>query len=589
MSFDGLVLRAITVELQEKLCGARIDKIYQPTKHKIIFTLRQTGITYKLLLSSLAQEARVHLVSHTTPNPPEPPLFCMVLRKHLEGGKILSFSQPNLERVLEINCEVIDELGDKALRKIIIEIMGKHSNILLIEPVENKIIDSLQRVPLSVSRYRQVLPGLTYQSPPPQDKLLPWEIKEKDFYQRMLELSFDSNISKALLKICMGMSPQTINELIFRTCLEPQLKLEYCGEYELSLLWQELSKIGSEIKEGRFTPEVISKEDNPLTYSAIPLTSFTSNERRSFFTMNEALDFYYLHKNQVNTLQQKKGELASLVKKEIQRCEKKANLQQETIQEAENSTHYRLWGELLTANLHCLAQGTEAQVNNYYDPDGATITIPLLPHLTVGENAQRCFSRYQKTKNASVKANEHLLETKKELNYLYSLITSLESVSDLQEIEEIQEEMRQTGYLKSNVKKKNKSSLPQPSQPQKIVLDSWIIYWGKNNRQNDLLTMKIAKSEDLWFHTKDIPGSHVIIKNPNSKTIPPEIIEKAAMLAAYHSQARYSVKVSVDYTKRQNVWKPQGAKPGFVLYKHQQTLFVTPDLEKIKELLNPAT
>ncbi|MGI6144269.1 MAG: fibronectin/fibrinogen-binding protein [Clostridia bacterium] len=587
MSFDGLVLRAVTIDLQEKLCGARIDKIYQPTKHEIILTLRQTGATYKLLLSSLAQEARVHLVSQTAPNPPEPPLFCMVLRKHLEGGKILSFSQPNLERILEINCEVIDELGDKALRKIIVEIMGKHSNILLIEPGENKIIDALRRIPLSISRYRQILPGLTYQSPPSQDKFLPWEIKENDFYQRMLALPFTTKINKALLKISMGMSPQTINELIFRTGLDPQLALEFCGEYELSLLWQELTKIGAEIKEGHFAPEVINKEDQPYTFSAIALTSFAASERQRFSTMNEALNYYYLYKDQANTIQQKKGELTGLVKKEIQRCEKKAALQQEAILEAENSTHYRLWGELLTANLHCLTQGTEAQVRNYYDPNGELISIPLLPHLTVGENAQRYFSRYQKSKKASVKAKEQLGETKKELNYLFSLVNSLENVTDLKEIEEIREEMRQTGYLKATVKKKNKSPLSQPSQPQKIVLDSWTIYIGKNNRQNDLLTMKIAKTEDLWLHTKDIPGSHVVIKNPNRKTIPSPIIEKAALLAAYHSQARYSTNVPVDYTKRQHVWKPQGAKPGFVLYTHQHTLFVTPDPAKIKELLNP--
>lgn len=585
MSFDGIVLRAITTELETKLRGARIDKIYQPTKHQIILTLRQKGASYKLLLSSLAQEARVHLVSQTAPNPPQPPLFCMVLRKHLEGGKILSFTQQGLERVLEINCEVLDELGEKTQRKISIEIMGKHSNILLLDPAQNKIIDALQRVPASISRYRQVLPGLSYHYPPPQDKIIPWETEQKVFYQRMLELPLTTNLSKALLKISKGLSPQSIEELIFRTGLDPHLALEFCGEYELSLLWQELSRLGSQLQEESFSPEVIIVENNPLTFSALALTSYSATERRSFSSMNEALDFFYLYKSKANSLQQKKGELTSIVKKEIQRCEKKAGLQLETIQEAKNAEQYRLWGELLTANLHCLPQGKEAQVSNYYDPAGEIETIPLKPHLSVGENAQRYFSHYQKSKNATLKAKKQLLETKKELNYLDSLANSLDNVTTLTEIAEIREEIQQAGYLKETTKTKKKNIRQQPSLPPKINQDSWVIYFGKNNRQNDLLTMKMAKTEDLWFHTKDIPGSHVLIKNPTNKVIPTEIIEKAALLAAYHSQARYSAKVPVDYTKRQNVWKPQGAKPGFVLYTNQHTLYVTPDPEKIKELL----
>lgn len=245
MSFDGIVLRTVAVELTQKLIGARIDKIYQPLKHQIILTLRQQGCSYKLLLSALAQEARVHLVSQTPANPLEPPLFCMVLRKHLEGGKILSITQQNLERVLEINCEVPDELGEKTQRKIVIEIMGKHSNILLLAPEQNKIIDAIQRVPASVSRYRQVLPNLSYLAPPPQDKIIPWETEPETFYAKIMELPLSTPLNKALLKITSGISPQSSKEIVFRTGLDSRLTLEYCGEYELSSLWRELSKLGS--------------------------------------------------------------------------------------------------------------------------------------------------------------------------------------------------------------------------------------------------------------------------------------------------------------------------------------------------------
>lgn len=586
MSFDGIVLRTVAVELAQKLTGARIDKIYQPLKQQIILTLRQQGCSYKLLLSAQAQEARAHLVSQTPANPPEPPLFCMVLRKHLEGGKILSITQQNLERVLEINCEVPDELGEKTQRKIVIEIMGKHSNILLLAPEQNKIIDAIQRVPASVSRYRQVLPNLPYLAPPPQDKIIPWETEPETFYAKIMELPLSTPLNKALLKITSGISPQSSKEIVFRTGLNFRLTLEYCGEYELSSLWRELSKLGSYLAMPSFSPEVILEKNTPLAFSAFPLTSFSPKMRHSFPSMNEALDYFYLHKNKATQFQQKRTELESLVKKEIQRCEKKAGLQQETILEAQKSEQYRLWGELLTANLYNLKQGQEAKVTNYYDPAEKIEIIPLDEHLSISDNAQRYFTHYQKAKKAAIQAKKYLKETQAELTYLSSLICSLNNVTSLTEIAEIREEFQEAGYLKTPPKiKKNKNSHPSPSHPQKLVIGSWLIYFGKNNKQNDLLTMKLAKADDLWFHTKDIPGSHVVIKNPDNKPIPDQILEEAAGIAAYHSQARNSTNIPVDYTQRKNVWKPKGAKPGLVLYDNQHTIFVTPDAEKIEAMI----
>ncbi|MDD2401255.1 MAG: NFACT RNA binding domain-containing protein [Clostridia bacterium] len=592
MSFDGLVLKTVTTELEKLLQGARIDKIHQPTKHKIILALRQRGQNYKLLLSSLAHESRAHLITQAPANPSNPPLFCMVMRKHLEGGRIISITQPGLERIMEMTCEVIDELGDKVFKKIIIEIMGKHSNIILLNPKENLIIDSIQRVPLSISRYRQVLPGLNYISPPPQDKIIPWETEQNLFYEKLLNLPLSTTISKALLKTISGMSPQSVEEIIFRANLASHLTLEYCGEYELSALWQELTKLGSALANGKYTPELIIDNSIPLTFSAFSLTSYPTNLRHDFPNMNEALAYYYSHKTEANHFQQKKADLESLLKKEISRCEKKAGLQLNTILETQNTEQYRLWGELLTANLYNLSQGKEAQVPNYYDPAGKIEVIPLKEHLTVSANAQRYFSRYQKSKNAAIKAQIQLDETNGELEYLYSINNSLSTVTDLLEIEEIREEIREAGYLKvtptkskNNVSKKNnvknKKGIQTPTQPEKIIRDSWTIFYGKNNKQNDLLTMKIAKSEDLWFHTKDIPGSHVIIKNPNGETIPNNILEEAATLAAYNSKARSSINVPVDYTLRKHVWKTKGAKPGQVFYDNQRTIFVTPqDNEK---------
>lgn len=621
MSFDGIVMRAVALELEEALLGARIDKIYQPTKHELILVMhRKGGVPLKLLLSTLAQEARVHMVTQTPPNPTAPPLFCMVMRKHLEGGKIVSISQQRLERVLEINCEVIDELGETVLRQVIVEIMGKHSNILLLDPAQSKIIDAIHRVPASVSRYRQVLPGLPYLPPPPQDKLEPGEVRQEDFYDRLLAQPLSTPLNKALLQIINGVSPQSVAEILYRSSLAPLQPLDYCGEYELSTLWQQVTELGTMLKNGAFSPEVIMQDKQPVAFSALALSSFPAVSRRSFASMNEALDFYYQHKNTASLFQQQKSNLESLVKKEIARCEKKAGLQSETILEAQKTDQYRLWGELLTAQLYQLSPGKEARVPNYYDPEGKIELIPLDEHLSIGENAQRYFTRYQKAKNAAIKAEKQLQETKEELTYLYSLISSLQSVTTSGEIAEIQEEFREAGYPQTAGNKKSaalkgqgsdsKWKAHQPgkaskagktgktskagrsekqqtaSLPQKITRDSWIIYVGKNNRQNDQLTMKMAKADDLWLHTKDIPGSHVVIKNPNHADIPAEILEEAAMLAAYHSQARNSAHVPVDYTLRKNVWKPKGAKPGFVLYDNQRTLYVTPEPDMISKMLD---
>jgi predicted ribosome quality control (RQC) complex YloA/Tae2 family protein len=621
MAFDGIVMRAVALELEEALRGARIDKIYQPTKHELIFVLhRKGGASLKLLLSTLAQEARVHTVTQTPPNPTTPPLFCMVMRKHLEGGKIISITQQKLERVLEINCEVIDELGETALRQVIVEIMGKHSNILLLDPAQNKIIDAIHRVPASISRYRQVLPGLPYLLPPPQDKLEPGEIRQEDFYNRLLAQPLSTPLNKALLKIINGVSPQSVAEILCRSGLDPLQPLDYCGENELSTLWQQVTELGAMLKDGAFSPEVIVQDRQPVAFSALALSSYPAALRRSFASMNEALDYYYQHKNTASLLKQQKSNLESLVKKEIARCEKKAGLQSETILEAQKTDQYRLWGELLTAQLYQLSPGKEARVPNYYDPEGKIELIPLDEHLSIGENAQRYFTRYQKAKNAAIKAEKQLQETKEELTYLYSLISSLQSVTTSGEIAEILEEFREAGYPQTAGNKKSaalkgqgsdsKWKAHQPgkaskagktgktskagrsekqqtaSLPQKITRDSWIIYVGKNNRQNDQLTMKMAKADDLWLHTKDIPGSHVVIKNPNHADIPAEILEEAAMLAAYHSQARNSAHVPVDYTLRKNVWKPKGAKPGFVLYDNQRTLYVTPEPDMITKMLD---
>lgn len=582
MSFDGIVLQKICQELKKTISGARIFKIYQPQKQQVVFHLHQKGLTHKLLFSGLAQEARVHLVSETETNPSEPPLFCMVLRKQLMGGRLISIEQPGLERILKINCQVINELGEPCQRLLIMEIMGRHSNLILLDPAENRIIDALQRIPAALSRYRQILPGLTYQDPPPQKKLIPWQVEQACFYEKLLKQPEQSKLEHALLNTCAGLSPQSIREIIISSDLKPETTLEYCGEYELSKLWQTLIQLGRGLMNSTLKSEIILKASLPLAFSAFPLeASFPGENRKTFTSMSQALEFYYQRKNAFVQIRQKKTKLEKIINKEIAHNEKKLGRQLKTLESTQNAEQDQLWGELLTANLHALSGGKKAEVANYYHPKGKIEIIPLNPQLTPAENAQHYFKLYRKKLATFKQTKKQLAETKEELSYLYSLLTSLNNANQLNEIKEIEEEIRGAGYLKKGTIKRKET----PSRPLKLSINGWLIYVGKNNRQNDLLTMKMAKKEDLWLHPQNIPGSHVLIKNREGKTIPREIIEKAALLAAYHSQARHSTQVPIDYTERKNVWKPKGAKPGFVLYEKQKTLYVTPEKEVIKALL----
>lgn len=585
MSYDGIVMRAVTLELDKTLRGARIDKIYQPNKNEISLLLRQPGQSFRLMLSTIAQEPGVYLTKHSSANPTEPPLFCMLLRKHLEGGKIASFEQHGLERVMLINCDVVNELGEPDRRRLIVEIMGKHSNVVLLNQAENRIYDALHRITPARSRYRQLLPGLAYQPPPPQEKLIPWEVRQEGFYEKILSFPLAKTVAKILLSSFSGLGPQTAEEIVSRSGLSPDLALEFCGEYELSRLWQSFHTTAQQIKEGEFSPEVIFNGREPLTFSAIALTSFPPQNRQSFTSMNEAVDFYYSYKRESNRFKQAINNLAQIVRQQTEKMEKKAGLQLAAIREVEEAEHYRLWGELLTANLYTLAPGKKAEVANYYHPDTPKVVIPLEENLSVLENAQQYFKKYQKAKNAAQKTRPLYAQTQNELNYLYSLANSLENAATEQEVNEIKEELQEAGYLKSVPSKKGKPVQATTSSPSKAVIDGWEIYFGRNNKQNDFLVTKIARGEDLWFHTKDIPGSHVLIKNPKAATVPPPILEKAALLAAYHSKARFSTNVPVDYTLKKHVWKPKGARPGMVHYENQRTLYVTPETAAIDEIL----
>lgn len=579
MAFDGMVLAAARAELEDKLTGGRIDKIHQPEKDELILAIRLPGENIKLLISAHAQNPRIHLTSQTKVNPMTPPLFCMVLRKHLEGGRITRLEQPNFERILRIHVEATDELGNLGEKILICEIMGKHSNIILLEPVSNIIIDSIRRVPHFISRHREVLPGRSYITPPEQEKLNPLQVEEDSFKKLIYASPLETRLDKALLKNITGLSPQTCREIVYRSNLPADNTLDCCGVYELQRLWEEFSKVASMAKLKEFEPTLVRDEKgNVLAFSAIDLTLMTGLPREHG-TMNQLLDKFYLERHGEGLLSRQKNKLLRVINTELERNEKKLAIQEETLLAGEGTEKLRLWGELLTANLYKLEAGLEeARIANFYDPEEGEVIIPLDPQLTPAENAQYYFKKYNKARDSKSIILEQRDQTITEINYLESIVTSVEVGETLGELAEIQEELQLQGYLKEKTptkagRKKVKTEI-KPLAFQSS--DDLEVLVGKNNRQNDLLTLKLARAEDIWFHVKDIPGSHVILRKSANGQTPDRSLLEAAALAAYYSKARESGKVPVDYTLRKHVHKPNGAKPGMVIYENQHTVWVTP-------------
>lgn len=591
MPFDGMVMSAVRHELAAALIGSRIDKIYQPGREEIHLTVHRPGAREKIVFCANALLARVHLTGVTKENPSSPPVFCMVLRKHLEGARIVNVRQPGLERVLIFDLDARDELGRLTRKELICEVMGKHSNIILVDLVEGVIIDGIRRYSHAVSRHREVLPGRPYIAPPPQDKVDPSDMPEEDFFKLLLNEDLGSKVTELLQKKLQGLSPLLAREITHRSGLKLDIKLEFCGQHELRALWQNTVKISLQVRQGEFSPTlVLDSEGFPVEFGAFELTVFQKNKKVTG-TMNQVCDNYYKGKELQLQLDAEKNSLNSVLKKETARLEKKLALQGKSIKEAREAEIYRVQGELITANIYLLEKGQEeAVLEDFYNP-GSWLTIKLNSHLTPSENAQHNFKKYSKAKNTLLAAREHLQKTSEELDYFKSVETSVGLASSKLETQQIKQELAEQGYLKIVVKKvgaknkpKGKKEVEKPQPLSLISSEGFTILVGKNNRQNDYLTLKMAKDEDIWLHTKDIPGSHVIIKTEGVQ-VPPATLEQAALLAAYHSRARNSQNVPVDYTKKKYVNKPNGAKPGYVIYREQKTLFINPSQEEAQALL----
>ena len=588
MPFDGLVLAAVRAELAEKLAGGRIERVYQPAKEEIILTIHLPGFRGRLLLSAGAAEPRVHLTTATPENPVAPPPFCMLMRKYLEGGRISGFTQPDLERVLIIDVDSRDELGNPAPKQLIIEIMGKHSNIILTDPANQTITDGIKRYSHSVSRYREVLPGRLYLPPPQQEKINPLETGEEAFRSACFRAPLETPLPKVIQQGFSGLSQATCREIIYRANLPFDMILDQCGEYELRSLWIAFQDCFTPAAAGSFTPCLtLGSHGDWADFAALDLTHAAA--RRQNGAMNDLLDLFYKTLMERRKVDQERNVILKTVNKEINKQKKKLTIFDKSMSEAARAGGLKLFGELLTANIYQLEKGlTEARLENYLD-GAQMVNIPLDPRKTPVENAQHYFKRYAKAKNARAALTVQIKQAGEIVAYLEGVKSNLEQTGEPTGLKEINQELAEQGFIKLPVP--NKPGAKKSKAKQKPTLlearstDGLQILVGKNNKQNDYLTLKLAQDHDMWLHTKDIHGAHVIIRT-EGREIPPTTLHEAANLAAYYSKGRASANVPVDYTKRKHVVKPGGARPGMVIYTHQKTITCTPDETLVEQLLN---
>ena len=588
MPLDGLTLRAVAHELNTTLSGGKIDKINQAENDEVLLTIRNNQKNYKLLLSSNSANPRAYLVeSYKKENPLKAPMFLMILRKHIGNGRIVEIFQNGFDRSISIIIEAYDEMRVLSKKNLTIEIMGKHSNIILIDPQTNKVIDAIKRVPMSVSSVREVLPNREFLVPPTQNKLNPLETISLEQFIAVLK-NKNNPIFKAIYTNFEGVSPLISKEICFRASIDDSLSSFELSELNFERLKNSFDRLFSEIKEANFYPNIMfdKRLHTPYEFSCVNITMLENFDIEASDSMSNICENYYASKDLFERIHQKSSGLRKSLQIKLDRLKTKLEKQTDELNKAQELDKYSKVGELLTANIYMLEKGMkEVTVLDYFDPEYKEITIPLDEHLTPSENVQAYYKKYNKAKSRIKELSIQLEQTKSEFYYLDNVMVSINNCSSLESIEEIKDELVKEGYYspsKTDNKKNKKIALSEPMEF--IASDGTIIFVGKNNTQNDQLTLKLSKPQDVWLHTKNIPGSHVIIK-ATFDDVSNEALYEAAKLAAYFSKARTSSQVPVDYAPRKNVKKPNGAKPGMVIYDDYGTVYVTPDEELVYKLM----
>lgn len=576
MAFDGITIANITKELRDTLLGGRIYKIAQPESDELLLTIKNNGSQYRLLLSADASLPLVYLTDTNKPSPMTAPGFCMLLRKHLQNARIIDITQPGLERIIHLELEHLNELGDLCRKKLIVEIMGKHSNIIFCDD-QDKIIDSIKHISGMVSSVREVLPGRDYFIPQTQEKQNPLsDLSYVNFCERMQEKPMV--IYKALYSTYTGLSPIITQEICCRAQVDGDMPANVLEENALHALFDTLTDMMSQIAAGNFSPVIIYDGREPIEYAALPLTLYADKTMKPCDSISNVLEQYYAERSMVTRIRQKSVDLRKIVQTALERNVKKYDLQMRQMKDTEKRDKYKVYGELLNTYGYNVEPGAKSmEALNYYT--GETITIPLDDTLTPQENAQKYFDKYGKMKRTYEALSELTVEVKAEIEHLESIFAALDIAQQEDDLVQIKEELIESGYIrrKGGTKKAKITSKPFHY----ISSDGFHIYVGKNNYQNDELTFKFATGNDWWFHAKQKAGSHVIVKTEGQE-LPDRTFEEAARLAAYYSKGREQNKVEIDYIQKKHVKKPAGAKPGFVVYYTNYSMAIDSDISGIE-------
>jgi predicted ribosome quality control (RQC) complex YloA/Tae2 family protein len=584
MALDGLVLSNVVYELKEKLIDGRISKISQPEKDELVFVIKNNRENYKLFLSANASLPLIYLTEENKTNPMTAPGFCMLLRKHLNSARIVDIIQPGLERIIQFKIEHLNELGDLCIKYLIIEIMGKHSNIIFCDD-QNTIVDSIKHISHLVSSIREVLPGREYVLPLVGEKLDPLTITEEVFINQILSKPLP--IGKAIYTSLTGFSPLMANEICYRASIDSETSTSSLTETEALHLYKNFDRLINDMSEHKYTPNIVMENGTPVEFSCFKLTCYDGLEAVSYPSISTVLENFYASKNAASRIRQKSVDLRKVVSNAFERNTKKYELQLKQLKDTEKRDKYKVYGELLTTYGYNLEPGAKSLTAlNYYTNED--ITIPLDNTLTAMENAKQYFDRYNKLKRTYEALSNFVEETKMDLVHLDSIRTSLDIALNEEDLVELKEELMEYGYMKRRftpgkhgVKNKKVKITSKPFHY--ISSDGFHIYIGKNNYQNDELTFKFATGGDWWFHAKKIAGSHVIVQTGGIE-LPDSTFEEAARLAAFYSKGREGDKVEIDYTEKKNVKKPSGGKPGFVVYYTNYSMVVSPDITGITHI-----
>lgn len=579
MALDGIVISGLVHELNENILNARISKIAQPENDELLLTCKGQKGNCKIAISASASLPFVYLTNDNKPSPLQAPTFCMVLRKHIANGRIVRIYQPHMERIINMEIEHLNEMGDLCRKVLIIELMGKHSNIIFCNE-DGTIIDSIKRVPCSVSSIREVLPGKTYFIPATQDeKCNPLAVDEETVKEIISSKPF--TVTKALYTSFVGISPLVASEIAFRAGIDGDQPVASFSEDELAHLANHFIWFMDDIKFNKFIPTIIRKGKEPKEFCSVKLTQYQDWDIEEYESVSKVLEVFYAEKNIYTRIRQKSVDLRRIVSTALERNNKKYNLQLKQMKDSKKKEKYKVYGELIQAYGYGLPEGSKELIaQNYYDNNNE-IKIPLDPQLSPLDNAQKYFDKYGKmkrTEEALIKLTE---ETKAEINHLESIQNALNIALTSDDLVQIKQELIEYGFIKKGRNSKKEKIKSKPFHY--VSSDGYDIYVGKNNFQNDELTFKFATGNDWWFHAKGMPGSHVIVKS-NNEELPDRVFEEAGRLAGFYSKGRDSDKIEIDYLQKKNVKKPNGSAPGFVIYYTNYSLTIEPDISGIHEV-----